>query len=52
MLQRWICRPLCDINKIKERQIAVNELWNNPSLLRSVQAVLKKMPDLERQLTK
>ncbi|XP_018565021.1 probable DNA mismatch repair protein Msh6 isoform X1 [Anoplophora glabripennis] len=52
LLQRWICRPLCDVNRIKERQIAVNELWNNPTLLKNSQAVLKKMPDLQRQLTK
>ncbi|CAG9816577.1 unnamed protein product [Phaedon cochleariae] len=52
LLQRWICRPLCHVGKIKERQKAVMELHNNPTLLKSAQDILKKMPDLERQITK
>lgn len=52
LLHQWICRPLCDIRKIQERQKAVGELWNNSSLLCDAQALLKTLPDLERMLAK
>ncbi|CAG9855365.1 unnamed protein product [Phyllotreta striolata] len=52
LLARWICRPLCDIKKIQERQNAIKCLYEKPSMLSNAQAVLAKMPDLERQLTK
>lgn len=52
LLQQWICRPLCNVDKIKERQAAVQELYRNTGLLKGAQDVLKRLPDLERQLTK
>ncbi|CAH0559312.1 unnamed protein product [Brassicogethes aeneus] len=52
LLIQWICRPLCDAPKIEERQKAVSELWNNPAMLKSAQEILKKLPDLERQVAK
>lgn len=52
LLHQWICRPLCSVEKIQERQKAVTELWNNPNMLKDVQAILKTLPDLERQLIK
>lgn len=52
LLHQWICRPLCDAEKIRERQKAVTELWDNPGLLKNAQNILKLLPDLERQLTK
>ncbi|KAG5872856.1 hypothetical protein JTB14_002909 [Gonioctena quinquepunctata] len=52
LLQRWICRPLCHVEKIRERQKAISVLFNNPTLLQSAKAIMNKMPDLERQLTK
>ncbi|XP_971522.4 probable DNA mismatch repair protein Msh6 [Tribolium castaneum] len=52
LLTQWICRPLCVVEKIKERQEAVQELVKNTSLLKDAQDVLKKLPDLERQLAK
>ncbi|KAL3285166.1 hypothetical protein HHI36_019285 [Cryptolaemus montrouzieri] len=52
LLHQWICRPLCDVDKIKERQVAVKELASNPDLLKPTQAILKKLPDLERQIAK
>lgn len=52
LLHQWICRPLCDVGKIKERQTAVQELASNADLLKPAQEILKKLPDLERQIAK
>ncbi|CAG9832099.1 unnamed protein product [Diabrotica balteata] len=52
LLARWICRPLCDPVKIKERQNAIKHLVNDTSLLQDVQNILKETPDLERLLMK
>ncbi|KAK9877845.1 hypothetical protein WA026_020077 [Henosepilachna vigintioctopunctata] len=52
LLHQWICRPLCDVHKIKERQIAIKELASNADLLEPTKAILKKLPDLERQIAK
>lgn len=52
LLQQWICRPLCNIEKLTERQKAIAELRDNPEILKEVRAILKKLPDLERQVSK
>ncbi|KAF2882315.1 hypothetical protein ILUMI_23880 [Ignelater luminosus] len=52
LLQRWICRPLCVQQRILERQQAVEELYYNDEMRQAARAVLKKLPDLERQVTK
>ncbi|XP_044755642.1 probable DNA mismatch repair protein Msh6 [Coccinella septempunctata] len=52
LLHQWICRPLCDVDKIKERQTAVKELASNTDFLKPAQEILKKLPDLERQIAK
>ncbi|CAH1976488.1 unnamed protein product [Acanthoscelides obtectus] len=52
LLQRWICRPLCDVVKIKERQNAVHYLAENGTVFKNTQTILQKMPDLERELAK
>lgn len=52
LLHQWICKPLCNIEKIQERQKAIAELWNTPELLENAQNILKTLPDLERLLTK
>jgi DNA mismatch repair ATPase MutS len=52
LLLQWICRPLCNVKQIKERQEAIEELFKNSSLLKEAQDYLKKLPDLERQLAK
>nr|CAI5861606.1 unnamed protein product [Callosobruchus analis] len=52
LLQRWICRPLCHIEKIKERQNAVQYLADSGSLFQNTRAILQKLPDLERELAK
>lgn len=52
LLTQWICRPLCNVEKIKERQEAIQELFKNTSFLEETQDILKKLPDLERELAK
>ncbi|XP_066141842.1 probable DNA mismatch repair protein Msh6 [Euwallacea fornicatus] len=52
LLPQFICRPLCNLDKIKLRQGAVKELNENPQKLQSCQEILKKLPDLERQVAK
>nr|XP_022900437.1 probable DNA mismatch repair protein Msh6 [Onthophagus taurus] len=52
LLQQWICRPLCNVEIIEKRQEAVSELLNNSELLHNTRGVLKKLPDLERQVAK
>lgn len=52
LLHQWICRPLCNFQKIIERQKAVMELRNSSDLLQNAQNILKSLPDLERQLAK
>uniref|UniRef100_A0AAR5Q4R4 DNA mismatch repair protein n=1 Tax=Dendroctonus ponderosae TaxID=77166 RepID=A0AAR5Q4R4_DENPD len=52
LLPLWICRPLCNVEKINLRLDAVKELFENPQKLKACQEVLKTMPDLERQVAK
>lgn len=52
LLQNWICRPYCDIDKINERQIAIRELYENNEMLMKARNILQKLPDLERQVAK
>ncbi|XP_050303383.1 probable DNA mismatch repair protein Msh6 isoform X2 [Anthonomus grandis grandis] len=52
LLPHWICRPLCNTQKIERRQGAIKELFENPGQLKSCQEILKKLPDLERQVAK
>ncbi|KAF5272004.1 hypothetical protein FQR65_LT04985 [Abscondita terminalis] len=52
LLQQWICRPLCKHERIAERQNAVAELYENNELRQAARAILKKLPDLERQVSK
>lgn len=51
-MQRWICRPLCVQQRILDRQQAIEELYYNDVLRQATRALLKKLPDLERQVTK
>ena len=50
MLQRWLIAPLRDREKINERLDAVEDLLENMGLCESLQARLKKLPDLERMV--
>lgn len=52
MLRRWLCAPLLDAKAINERFDAVEDLQAVYSLRKRVMDRLKKLPDLERQVTK
>ncbi|KAK4878256.1 hypothetical protein RN001_010762 [Aquatica leii] len=52
LLQQWICRPLCRIDRILERQNAVEDLYLNNEIRQAARSLLKKLPDLERQISK
>lgn len=50
LLHYWVCSPSCELELIKERQIAVSELLENSALLQEVRLLLGTLPDLERHL--
>lgn len=52
LLQQWICRPLCQEEKIQERQNAIHQLYNNDEVRQAVRAIFRKLPDLERLVSK
>ncbi|SOV11574.1 DNA mismatch repair protein MSH6, putative [Plasmodium sp. gorilla clade G2] len=51
-LRRWICSPLLDCEKIKERLDVVDFLKNNEQVLSLIRLKLRKLPDIERLLNK
>jgi DNA mismatch repair protein MutS len=52
LLKRFIEKPLLDVNKIKERQSAVEEFFNNSFLRETLRENLGKIQDIERILSK
>ena len=52
LLKRWVVSPLKDPKKINDRLDAVTDLVNNDMLRDKLHAKLKKLPDLERMLSK
>lgn len=48
LLHEWVCRPSCNLNKLKGRQNSVQELYSNQEWLESARQILKKLPDLDR----
>lgn len=52
LLQEWICRPLYNVQKIRNRQDAVQYLLNNQEVLTKTRHILKRLPDLEREIAK
>ncbi len=48
LLRSWIIRPLLNLNKIKERQEAIEELLLNKNLSDDLVDRIKKISDLER----
>ena len=54
LLHKWICSPICSVSEIELRQMAVTDL-SNVNIRYEVEEtikVLKKLPDLERLLSK
>ncbi|KAF2077711.1 hypothetical protein CYY_000958 [Polysphondylium violaceum] len=52
MFRQWICRPLANKALIQDRQNAIDHLKSNPSLMQSITALLLKLPDLERMISR
>lgn len=52
MLKRWIVSPLTDKEQIISRQEAVSDLVAFAELRNLIQTNFKKLPDLERLLTR
>lgn len=48
LLQQWVCSPSCQMDVIKMRQVAINELLENSEMLQSTRELLGKLPDLEK----
>ncbi|XP_068580716.1 DNA mismatch repair protein Msh6 isoform X1 [Cebidichthys violaceus] len=52
LLKQWLCAPLCNPTSIKDRLDAVEDLMGAPAQATEVSDLLKKLPDLERLLSK
>ena len=48
LLQQWVCSPSCQLDVIKMRQVAINELLENSEMLQTARELLAKLPDLDR----
>ncbi|KAM9804068.1 DNA mismatch repair protein Msh6 [Neosynchiropus ocellatus] len=52
LLKQWLCAPLCNPTSIKDRLDAVEDLMGAAAQASEVTDLLKKLPDLERLLSK
>nr|BAV25096.1 DNA mismatch repair protein MutS-homolog 6 [Xenopus laevis] len=52
LLKQWLCAPLCNPFSINDRLNAVEDLMALPGKVSEVSELLKKLPDLERLLSK
>ncbi|XP_069811021.1 DNA mismatch repair protein Msh6 [Dendropsophus ebraccatus] len=52
LLKQWLCAPLCNPFSINDRLNAVEDLMAIPGKVAEVGELLKKLPDLERLLSK
>ncbi|CAH1773939.1 unnamed protein product [Owenia fusiformis] len=52
LFQQWLCAPLCNPEGINDRLDAVEDLWGVSDVTADVTDSLKKLPDLERLLSK
>jgi DNA mismatch repair protein MutS len=52
LMRRWIKQPLLNVDEIKQRQDAVSEFFNQPSLLEKLTALFNEVRDLERLMMK
>ncbi len=48
LLKAWLCRPLTNVESIKNRQDIIENFIANHQTMAEVQSTLKGMPDLER----
>ncbi|GFS42056.1 DNA mismatch repair protein Msh6 [Nephila pilipes] len=52
LFRNWLCSPLCNPDLIIDRSNAVDDLVQIPEVVESAVAILKKLPDIERFLSK
>ncbi|CAI5745289.1 unnamed protein product [Peronospora destructor] len=52
MFQEWVLKPLCKTSDIRERLDAVEELGSNGDLMMEIREFLRRLPDLERLLSR
>ncbi|XP_008281190.1 DNA mismatch repair protein Msh6 isoform X2 [Stegastes partitus] len=52
LLKQWLCAPLCNPTSIRDRLDAVEDLMGAQAQATEVTDLLKKLPDLERLLSK
>lgn len=52
LLKQWVCAPLCNPKSIEDRLDAVEDLMGAQAQASEVSDLLKKLPDLERLLSK
>ncbi|XP_038136062.1 DNA mismatch repair protein Msh6 [Cyprinodon tularosa] len=52
LLKQWLCAPLCNPASIRDRLDAVEDLMGAQAQATEVSEMLKKLPDLERLLSK
>ncbi|XP_006880966.1 PREDICTED: DNA mismatch repair protein Msh6 isoform X2 [Elephantulus edwardii] len=52
LLKQWLCAPLCSPFPINDRLDAIEDLMAVPDKISEVADLLKKLPDLERLLSK
>ncbi|KAK1171106.1 DNA mismatch repair protein Msh6-like isoform X1 [Acipenser oxyrinchus oxyrinchus] len=52
LLKQWLCAPLCNPSSIDDRLHAAEDLMALPDKLCEIMELLKKLPDLERLLSK
>ncbi|XP_055475483.1 DNA mismatch repair protein Msh6 isoform X4 [Psammomys obesus] len=52
LLRQWLCAPLCSPSAVSDRLDAVEDLMAVPDKITEVAELLKKLPDLERLLSK
>lgn len=52
LLKQWLCGPLCNPASINDRLDALEDLMAAPTQATEVSELLKKLPDLERLLSK
>ncbi|KXS11873.1 DNA mismatch repair protein Msh6 [Gonapodya prolifera JEL478] len=52
LLRRWLCHPLRNIADIEARLDCVDDLSKVPGLVETIDAKLRKLPDMERLLSR
>nr|XP_023676866.1 DNA mismatch repair protein Msh6 [Paramormyrops kingsleyae] len=52
LLKQWLCAPLCNPSSIEDRLNALEDLMGMPAEASEAEELLKKLPDMERLLSK